>query len=207
MIASVDPPRTALRPYRFTYDEVLTMVEAGILRENEKLELIDGRLIKMAHVGDAHIACSTRLNHALHERIFDGDFDTIRVSLRNPLKLDPYHVPRPDVVLTNQDAAIPTPGTTLLVVEVSDTTLDYDRDTKLPLYAEADIPEVWIVNLDARQVEVYRDPKGSDYTLRLLRDASTSVDIAALPDIDPLAVSDLLPPEDASNVSSESNTA
>ena len=185
-----------IQPYRFTYEEVLTMVEAGILRENEKLELVDGHLIKKEYVGDAHIACSSRLHHTLHERIFDGGLDAICVSLRNPLKLDPHHVLRPDVVLTNQDSAIPEPGDTRLVIEIADTTLDYDRDTKLPLYAEAGIPEVWIVNLQARQVEVYREPKSQDYTLRLLRDASTTVDIEGLPDIEPLAVDDLLPSED-----------
>ena len=194
MITSVDPPRTTLRPYRFTYEEVLRMAEAGMLPEHEHVELIDGQLIPMSPVGDPHISCVDELTHLLIERLPAGSTDSMRVSVQSPLRIDAHNAPEPDIVVKKQRGGAATPETTLLTVEVSDTTLDYDRDTKLPLYAKAGIPEVWIVNLQARQVEVYREPKGTDYTLRLLRDASETVDLATLPDMKPLAVRDLLPP-------------
>lgn len=202
MTTSVDSPRTTVHPYRFTCEEVLRIAEAGMLRKHENVELIDGQLIPMSPVGDPHISCVNHLNRLLVERTRSN----VVVSVQNPLRIDAHNAPEPDVVVTTQHDGAPTPATTLLVVEVSDTTLTYDRDTKLPLYAEAGIPEVWIVNLEARQVEVYRTPSGLDYTVRLLRDASTTVDLAALPKIKPLAVSSMLPPKDAASASPERTT-
>jgi Uma2 family endonuclease len=202
MTTSVDSPRTTVRPYRFTYEEVLRMAEADMLRKHENVELIDGQLIPMSPVGDPHVSCVNHLNRLLVERTTPN----VVVSVQNPLRIDAHNAPEPDVVVTTQHDGAPTPATTLLVVEVSDTTLTYDRDIKLPLYAEAGIPEVWIVNLEVRQVEVYRTPSGPDYTVRLLRDASTTVDLAALPAIKPLSVSSMLPPEDATSASPRHNT-
>ncbi|WP_245850314.1 Uma2 family endonuclease [Longimonas halophila] len=199
MTTRVDSPRTTMRPYRFTYEEVLRIAEADMLRKHENVELIDGQLIPMSPVGDPHVSCVNHLTRLLVERTTSN----VMVSVQNPLRIDAHNAPEPDVVVTTQHDGAPTPATTLLVVEVSDTTLTYDRDVKLPLYAEAEIPEVWIVNLEARQVEVYRDPSGPDYTVRLLRDAPATVDVAALPDIAPMAVSSMLPPEDAANASPE----
>ena len=182
------------------------MAEADMLHEHDNVELIDGQLIPMSPINRPHYTCVNRMTR--HFILLMEAINTdVTVSVQNPLHIDAHNVPEPDLALLRGADAEAAARDALLVVEVSDTTLDYDRDTKLPLYAEADIPEVWIVNLDARQVEVYRDPKGSDYTLRLLRDASTSVDIAALPDIDPLAVSDLFPPEDTADTSPERTTA
>jgi Uma2 family endonuclease len=192
MMTSVDPPRTTVRTYRFTYDEVLAMADAGMLPEHEHVELIDGQLVPMSPVGDSHISCVDELTHLLVERLPAGSADTMRVSVRSPLRIDAHNAPEPDVVVKKSRGGAAKPETTLLVVEVSDTTLTYDRETKLPLYAEAGLPEVWIVNLQARQVEVYREPKGTAYGLRRLVDAEETLTIEALPDGEPIVVSDIL---------------
>jgi len=202
MITSVNPPRTTLRPYRFTYEEALRMAEAGMLKEHDNVELIDGQLIPMSPVGDRHISCVDELTHLLIERLAASGRDMMRVSVQSPLRIDAHNAPEPDLVVKTKRGGAATPATTLLVVEVSDTTLAYDRDTKLPLYAEAGIPEVWIVNLDARQVEVYHDPKGPTYKLRQLLDANDMLSIKALSDTEPIAVSDILPARDASDPNS-----
>jgi Uma2 family endonuclease len=194
MITSVDPPRTTVRPYRFTSSEVKDMLRAGILHEDDRLELIDGLLVPMGPIGSAHYFCVNRCNHFLGKHTPD----TVSVSIQNPLHIDAHNEPEPDVVLIDGFDVQPTPETTLLVVEVSDTTLAYDRDIKLPLYAEAGLPEVWIVNLQARQVAVYREPKGTAYGLRRLVDAADMLSIETLPDAAPIAVSDIFPDRDAS---------
>ena len=173
------------------------MAEAGMLPEHEHVELIDGQLIPMSPVGDPHIFCVDELTHLLVQRLPADSADTMRVSVQSPLRIDAHNAPEPDVVVKKSRGGAATPETTLLVVEVSDTTLAYDRDTKLPLYAEAGIPEVWLVNLKARQVEVYRDPKEQAYTLRQLLDTEDMLSINALPDTEPIAVSDILPARDA----------
>ncbi len=84
----------------------------------------------------------------------------MRVSVQNPVRIDKHNEPGPDVVLTTALEGGPHPEDALLLVEVADSSLPYDRTTKLPLYAQAKIPEVWIVNLSERQVEVHRTPSG-----------------------------------------------
>ena len=198
MITSVDPPRITVHPYRFTSSEVKDMLRAGILHEDDRIELIDGLLVPMGPIGSAHYFCVNRCNHFLGKHTPD----TVSVSVQNPLHIDAHNEPEPDIVLIDGFDVHPTPETALLVVEVSDTTLAYDRDTKLPLYAEAGIPEVWIVNLQARQVEVYREPKGTTYGLRRLLDTEDMLSIKILPDAEPIAVSDILPPPDSSDADS-----
>lgn len=174
------------------------MLRAGILHEDDRIELIDGLLVPMGPIGSAHYFCVNRCNHFLGKHTPD----TVSVSVQNPLHIDAHNEPEPDIVLIDGFDVHPTPETALLVVEVSDTTLAYDRDTKLPLYAEAGIPEVWIVNLQARQVEVYREPKGTTYGLRRLLDTEDMLSIKILPDAEPIAVSDILPPPDSSDADS-----
>lgn len=92
--------------------------------------------------------------------------DDCIVSVHNPLRLDNWSEPAPDVVLLRSDYprdAYPSPDSTLTVIEVADTTLDRDRSVKLPLYARAGIPEYWIVDLKGEQIEVYREPSPSGY--------------------------------------------
>lgn len=140
------------------------MLQAGILHEDDPLELIDGQLVVMSPIKDPHIVCVNRLNRLFVERT-DSE---VAVSVQNPVRIDEHNEPEPDVVLSTALKRAPRPADVLLLVEVSGSTLDYDRDVKRPLYASAVIPEVWIVNLEAQQIEVHRDPDGDVYRTRHL---------------------------------------
>ncbi len=159
---------TEVQPRRFTADEVQAMLEAGILHEDDPLELIDGQLVVMSPINDPHIVCINRLNALFNKRLVTADVEEVVVSIQNPVRIDEHNEPEPDVVLSTNLASAPRPDDVLLLVEVSDHTLDYDRDVKLPLYARAGIPEVWIVNLEAQQIEVHREPSGDVYRTRHL---------------------------------------
>lgn len=174
------------------------MAGAGMLPEHEHVELIDGQLIPMSPVNRPHYKCVNRMTRRFVVATEEID-SAVTVSVQNPLHIDAHNVPEPDLALLRGHDADATADTALLVVEVSDTTLAYDRDTKLPLYAEAGLPEVWIVNLQARQVAVYREPKGTAYGLRRLLDAEDMLSIKTLPDAEPISVSDILPASDVSD--------
>jgi Uma2 family endonuclease len=168
----------------FTVDDYYRMLEAGILQPQDRVELIDGAVIQMSPIGSRHAACVNRAN-----RLFTTTFGPrVVVSVQNPLRLNNYTEPEPDIVLLkprSDDYASKTPaaGDVFLVVEVADTTLSYDRDVKLPRYAAAGIPEVWIEDLARNSLLVYRDPSGSNYGTSLVLRSGDSVTIAALLDV------------------------
>ncbi len=149
----------------FTVKDFYRMLEAGILTEDDRVELIDGEIVEMSPIGSRHAASVNRLATCLIR--FLGDAAV--VSLQNPLRLSTKTEPLPDVVVLKPRADFyaethPGPDDVLLVVEVSDTTLAYDRRVKLPLYARAGVPEVWIVNLPKAVVEAYARPDGETYS-------------------------------------------
>lgn len=149
----------------FNVDDYYRMAEVGIFAPDERrLELIEGEIFKMSPIGTKHASCITRLT-----AIFgDGLKNAAQVSIQNPVRLDDLSEPEPDVMLLKPRKdfyaeAHPVPADVLLLIEVSDTTLRYDRTVKLPLYARSGIVEVWIVNLKKKVVEVYRKPKHGKY--------------------------------------------
>ncbi len=150
---------------RFSVDEYYQMIELGLIKDYEKAEIIDGELIKKMSVGDRHAFIVDILTKFFIRNVSNE----IRVRVQNPLRLTDFHEPEPDIVLadlTKYDGKRhPRPAETLLVVEVSDSTLKYDRETKLSLYAEAEIPEVWIVNVPSNIVEVHQNPTVGIYQL------------------------------------------
>ena len=155
---------------RFTVDEFYKMFELGFIKDYEHAEIIDGELIKKMSIGDLHAA----VVDFLAEFFIKNVSSNIRVRVQNPVRLSDYHEPEPDLALTDltkyDGRRHPRPAEVLLIVEVSDTTVEYDRNKKMPLYAEAEIAEVWLVNLQNETVEVHTDPKGGIYTLiRVLR--------------------------------------
>ena len=140
------------------------MGDAGLLSEDDRVELIDGEIVDMAPIGTRHLACVVALTHLLAEAS-DGRYF---VSVQNPVVLGERNEPQPDLSLlrTRPDPTAegpPGPEDVLLVVEVSDTTLAYDRDVKLPRYARAKIPEVWIVDVEGRRVDSHSDPSPEGY--------------------------------------------
>ena len=157
-------PHPLIAPRRFTVDEYYRLGEAGILGPEDRVELIDGEIVKKSPIGPLHAAVVERLRDLLSERLRGQA--TIRS--QNPIRLSNASEPEPDmaVVQLRADAyasAHPTPADVLLLIEASDSTLAYDRDVKLPRYAAAGIPELWIVDLEHQQVEQHYGPAGDQY--------------------------------------------
>jgi len=156
--------QVARRP--FTTEEYHRMAEAGILSEDDRVELIEGEIVRMSPIGTRHSACVDRLN-ALFARRFHR---RAIVRVQNPIVLSRWTEPQPDLTILRPREDFyaerhPRPPDVLLVVEVAETSGDYDRGTKLALYAAARVPEVWIVDVPGRAIEVYRGP-----ALRAYRD-------------------------------------
>ena len=151
---------------RFTVDEYHGMAEAGILHEDDRVELIEGGVVEMTPIGGRHAKCVTELTRALTPLVGE---DT-RVSPQNPVRLGDYEEPQPDVALLRvgeryQASELPNPEDVLLLIEVSDTSLAYDRDVKLPLYARSGIAEVWLVDLVSDVIERHTEPSPDGYRL------------------------------------------
>src|SRR5918912_4344650 len=150
--------------HSFTVAEYERMGQVGILSEDDRVELVCGEIIQTSPIGEGHAACVAVLTRLIILRLRLGAF----VWTRNPIVLDDYSEPQPDLAVLRPRAddyrtSKPTPEDVLLVIEVSDTTLDFDRKVKVPLYARAGIPETWVVNLPEERVEVYSDPAGGEY--------------------------------------------
>jgi Uma2 family endonuclease len=153
-----------VKRHRFTAREYRVMGEAGVLGENDRVELVDGEIVDMAPIGGRHLSCVVALTHLLVERAQGRYF----VSVQNPVRLSERDEPQPDLTLLRKrpDPAAPGPPgpkDILAVVEVSDTTLSYDRNVKLPLYARAGISEAWIVDLKVGNIEVHSEPASDGY--------------------------------------------
>jgi Uma2 family endonuclease len=167
------------------------MAEAGILTQNDRVELIGGEIFDMAPIGSAHAGKTDRLNRLFARAAADG---LALVSVQRPLRLDAYNEPEPDVMLLKPRAddyqgRHSGAADVLLLVEVSQTSLAYDRGMKLALYAKFGVREVWIVDLRGAAIEVYREPAGDAYavTERLTRGSlapilvpGVTIDVGAL---------------------------
>jgi len=149
--------------WAFTSDEYHRMLRAGILSEDDRVELIEGDIVKMSPIGSRHAACVKHLNSILSRRL-----DQVIISIQDPIVLNDYSEPQPDVaILKPRDdyyaGSLPTADDVLLIIEVADTSLEYDRNVKLPLYAKSGIPEVWIAALPEDLVEAHSDPVSGTY--------------------------------------------
>ena len=181
-----------MRRRRFTVDEFECMGRAGILHEDERVELIDGEIIQMAAMGTRHAGSVD----ALTEWSITGLAGRAHVRVQNPVRLDPHGQPQPDLAIVRRRpegyfTRHPGPEDVLLIIEVADTSLGYDRDVKLDWYAVGGIPEVWIVDLEGERVLVFRRPSAQGYqeTLTVTRGGSLSPE--AFPDMT-LAVDSVL---------------
>ena len=153
---------------RLDTDVYYRMAEAGILTDARHVELIDGEIIDMAAIGSPHAAVTNRLARRFARALRD---EATLVNVQSPLRLDPYNEPQPDLMLLRSRdddyrASHPSAADVLLLVEVSETSLVYDRGIKLALYAKFEVPEVWIIDLPGSAVEIYREPKDGVYVLR-----------------------------------------
>lgn len=151
-----------VRRRRFTVEEYHRMGEAGILGEGERVELIEGEIVQMNPIGSRHAACVKGLTSLLGRLLGDE----LLLDVQNPVRLDGGLEPQPDLAVVrarDYRDSLPVPEDVLLVIEVSDTTLRYDRNVKLPLYARADIKEAWIVDLPNKAIERHNDPSETGY--------------------------------------------
>ena len=168
------------------------MAEAGILREDDRVELIEGELIDMAPIGSRHMGTVIQLMRLLQSAVGDAAL----VSVQNPVRIDAHSEPQPDValLLPRDDlyrSALPTARDVLLVIEVADTSTDYDRHVKLPLYARHGISEAWLVDLQQRVVEVHRDPQADGYRSQRPSTAGETLTVERLPQVR-ISASDVL---------------
>jgi hypothetical protein len=166
--------------HRFTADEYHRMAEAGVLRDDDRVELIEGEVVEMTPIGPRHGAVVDRLTHALVR----GCGDRAIVRVQGSIRLGLHSEPQPDIVL-------PGPESVLLVIEVAETSLPYDREVKLRLYARASVPEVWLVDLVRNQVEVHSEPTPEGYRRGVTLGAGDRLVPMALPDVS-LSPADLL---------------
>jgi Uma2 family endonuclease len=153
-----------LEPRRFNVTEYYRMLQAGILKPDDRVELIEGEVIKMSPIGSRHAACLRRLDDLLRSKMRPG----VTVSVQSPVRLSDFSEPEPDVALITArgdyyESDHPTPDDTVLIIEVADTTLLTDRNIKVPLYARSGVPEVWLVNLPKELIEVYYERHDGTY--------------------------------------------
>jgi Uma2 family endonuclease len=177
-----------------TIDEYHRMGEAGILSEDERVELIHGEIYEMTPIGARHAACLMRLQKKLERALGDRAI----VSSQNPLALEPEDSePQPDLMLlrVREDfyaRACPTPADVLLVVEIADSSFAWDRDVKLPQYARAGIAEAWLVDLNGDTLVLHREPSPEGYReVRTLR-REEAVSPQAFEDVE-IPVAEILP--------------
>ena len=164
----------SVRRRTLTVDEYHRIGEAGVFRAEDRIELIEGELISMAPIGGRHLWLVNVLNRIL---VREAGVAAV-VSIQNPISLPPSSEPQPDIALLAPDFAkrkeVPGARDVLLVIEVADTTLIYDRDVKVGLYGRFGIPEVWLVDAQAETVSIYLEPGPKGYR-RLLTPARHDV--------------------------------
>jgi Uma2 family endonuclease len=176
----------------FTVDEYHKMLAAGILKEDDRVELIEGEIVQMSPIGKHHAGIVNRLAAILHNLFADSAV----VAVQNPIQIGDSSEPEPDIAILNfrgdyYAGKLPTPQDIVFLIEVAETTLATDRGTKVPLYAHAGIPEVWIVNLSDELVEVYSSPSQGAYRQTGLARRRESLAVPGLPGAH-LAVEEIL---------------
>jgi Uma2 family endonuclease len=147
----------------FTVESYQRLAELGVLAEDARVELIAGEVVEMTPIGDRHASCVRRL----HDLLARQALDLAIIDVQNPVVLGSHDAPQPDLAVLKRRADgyphHPRAADILLVIEVADTTLAYDRDVKIPLYARASLPEAWLVDVVARTIAVYREPHAGGY--------------------------------------------
>jgi Uma2 family endonuclease len=152
----------AIEMRHWTREEYDKMIAAGMFAPGERVELIDGKILRMAPQGSAHFTAIRLAEEALRKAFGVG----YQVRTQGPLSISSSSEPEPDIAVvtgTPRDYRDAHPSTALLIIEVADTTLEYDRQSKRNLYAQADVQDYWIVNLVDRCIEVFRHAEQGTY--------------------------------------------
>ncbi len=184
-------PLVGVRRRRFTVEDYHRMGEAGILTEDDRVELIGGAIVEMSPIRDPHVRAINHLTEFLVVRLAGGD---VTVSIQNPIRLSNDTEPQPDLaVLRGRDRGLAEAADVLLVIEVADASQVYDRDVKLPLYAAAGIPEAWFADLVADRVERHTEPSPDGYQQIALVGRGKTLTSTVLPGVT-IAVDEVLSP-------------
>jgi Uma2 family endonuclease len=176
---------------RWTREEYDRLVEMGVFREDEHVQLIEGEIVEMTPQNAPHMTAVHLVADALRSAFGAG----FSIRVQGPLALGADSEPEPDIAVVPgsvRDYRDRHPTTAALVVEVADATWRFDRERKSRAYAQAGIPEYWIVNLENRTLEVYRDPAGDRYRMEHILQPEEEVSTLARPDAS-IRVADLLP--------------
>jgi len=211
--AAPPDPRTVLheRTRPITVDEYHKMGKAGLFAHDERVELLGGHLITMSPVGYQHFYCINRLNMLITRRIFEANVaEEPTVSVQGPVRLNQTSEPEPDVAVLSPDAPetrMPAPHEVLLLIEVAHSSLEYDDGPKRILYAEADIPVYWIVDVENETVDVLTAPENGAYTKRHSFERGDAVPLPDPLPGEPIPVDDILgaPARDSSGEKPESD--
>ena len=169
---------------KFTVKEYNQMIEAGIFAKDNRVELLRGEIVEMSAIGRRHAACVNRLTELFILRLAQA----VIVGVQNSVELEDNSEPQPDIALLRRrddfyEAGHPQAEDVLLLVEVADTTIEFDREVKIPLYAESGISEVWVVDINQQCLEVYRQPLGNSYQIIQKYYRGQSLNIQAFPDV------------------------
>lgn len=180
---------------RFTVAEYLRMAEVNLWGEDSRLELLWGEIVEMSPINVPHALCVNRINMLLSAKLAGRAI----VSIQNPIQLDEYSLPQPDVALWRLSSGedydrLAGPSDILLVIEVADTSIRYDQRAKSMLYGAAGIADYWIINLPTHQIEVYREPRPDGYRTVTRYAAGETISPLAFADI-VLGVSDIIGPK------------
>lgn len=193
-IQSMSAATMAVQPtrHRFTVEDYYRMAEAGIFDEDSRVELIDGEIIDMPPIGPRHSDGVDRLAEMFITRLAG----VARVRIQNPVHLDEHNDPEPDIALVRRRAGgyasgHPTPADIALVIEVADSSAEYDRQTKGPMYARAGIADYWILDVGRDHILVHREPTESGYATTRIYRRGEQVRPLAFPDL-AFSVDDIL---------------
>jgi Uma2 family endonuclease len=169
---------------RFTISEYYQMAEVGILTPSDRVELINGEIISMSPIGKRHAACVDRIARLCFERF--GESVIVRV--QNPILLNNLSEPQPDITLLQPRSDFyasghPQPVDIFLIVEVADSSINYDQEVKIPLYSASGITEVWLVDLNQNILQVYQQPTATGYQMIQSFQPEDSLSPLAFPEI------------------------
>ncbi|MBD2316926.1 Uma2 family endonuclease [Phormidium tenue] len=173
-----------LLTHKFTTEQYHLMHEAGVFAEGDRLELINGEITEMSPIGRKHAACVNRLVTLSTKKLGDR----IIASVQNPIRLADNSEPQPDLAILKPrndfyENSLPTPVDILLIIEVADSTITYDREIKSPLYAAAGIPEMWLFDVNRKIIEGYSQPSVLGYKRMQRYEQNDTFSMLAFPDV------------------------
>jgi Uma2 family endonuclease len=193
--ATVSTSTQPFRPRRFSVREYIAMGESGILRAEDRVELIDGQVISMSPIGNWHSASVTRLSRLIQEQLRDP----MELVVQGAINVGDDTQLMPDLAIVEAESSVWENGfrgtDCLLVIEVAHSSLATDRTTKKAIYASTGIQEYWIVDLAGRRMEVFRKPEAGDYRQRKVYEKKASVSSKAVAGL-AVMVEEVVPPDD-----------